>query len=206
MNIEWDDIRLFLAIAEAGSLSAAARELGVGQATVSRRLAEMEEGLGQQLFARSVEGTSLTPTAEAMLEPARRMAETAGEIARVAEHGDSAPQGVVRLTAPPGVAFDFVAPFAASLRTRLPEVRLEVRSAIQYLDLSRREADLALRMRPASERDLVTVASLEHQGAAFASHAYREAFTPRLRRGGTSIGSRGRPPSSRFLRTQSSPR
>ncbi len=135
----------------------------------------MEERLGQQLFARSVEGTSLTPTAEAMLEPARRMAETAGEIARFAERGDSAPQGVVRLTAPPpGIAFDFVAPFAASLRTRLPEVRLEVRSAIQYLDLSRREADLALRMRPSNERDLVNVASLQHEGAAFASHAYRK--------------------------------
>ncbi len=179
MDISWDDIQLFLAVAEGGSLSAAARQLGVGQPTVSRRLAALEERLGQLLFQRSVDGAALTAAGEALVAPARRMAESAGELARVAESGDAAPRGVVRITAPPGIAFDFVAPFAASLSRRLPEVRLEVLSSIQYLDLSRREADLALRMRPAAERDLVTVATLEHENAAFASRAY----TKRLPKG-----------------------
>ncbi len=173
MHIPWDDIQLFLAVAEGGSLSAAARKLGVGQPTVSRRIAALEAQLSERLFERSADGTTLTAAAEQLLAPARRMAESAGELMRVAERGDAAPQGVVRLTAPPGIAFDFVAPFAASLRSRLPAVRLEVRSSIQYLDLSRREADPALRMRPAEERDLVTVATLEHDSAAFASAAYR---------------------------------
>ncbi|HMR74923.1 MAG TPA: LysR family transcriptional regulator, partial [Polyangiaceae bacterium] len=152
MHIPWDDIQLFLAVAEGGSLSAAARKLGVGQPTVSRRIAALEAQLSERLFERSADGTTLTAAAEQLLAPARRMAESAGELMRGAERGDAAPQGVVRLTAPPGIAFDFVAPFAASLRSRLPAVRLEVRSSIQYLDLSRREADLALRMRPAEER------------------------------------------------------
>src|SRR5262245_10922481 len=110
MNIPWDDLRLFLAIAETGSLSAAARQLGVTQPTASRRLADVEALLGDVLFARSVDGAKLTAFGERLVEPARRMAEWAGEVERAAERGDTSPRGVVRITAPPGIAFDFLAP------------------------------------------------------------------------------------------------
>jgi DNA-binding transcriptional LysR family regulator len=75
----------------------------------------------------------------------------------------------VRLTAPPGVAWDFVAPFAAWLKRKQPGLQIELLTAIHYLDLARGEADLALRMRPANSADLTTVASLHHRNAAFAS-------------------------------------
>lgn len=172
MDIPWDDVRLFLAVAESGSVSAAARRLGVGQPTVSRRLSELEAGLGRALFRRSVEGTALTAEGERLLEPARRMAEWAGELSRAAQRGEAAPEGVVRITAPPGVAFDLVAPFAGWLRERLPRVRLEVLSSIRYLDLSRREADLALRMRAPVQKDLTVLTTLEHENAAFAAPRY----------------------------------
>lgn len=172
MDISWDDARLFLAVAETGSLSAAARKLKVGQPTMSRRIALLEEQLGYPLFRRSVEGAVPTSEAERLLDPVRRMAEWAGELERSAEHGDASPRGLVRITAPPGVAYDFIAPFVGYVRTKLPEVRLEVISAIQYLDLARREADLALRMRKPNQRDLVCVATLEHDNAAFASTRY----------------------------------
>jgi DNA-binding transcriptional LysR family regulator len=176
MHIPWSEVQLFLAVSEEGSLSAAAKILQVTQPTVSRRLAELEADLGEPLFVRRVDGTSLTSFGERLLEPARRMAECAGEVQRVASGAEASPRGVVRITAPPGVAFEFLAPLATHLRAVLPEVRLEIVSTVNYLDLARREADLAIRLqaisRPAGQGDLVTVASVEHPVAAFATREY----------------------------------
>lgn len=172
MDIAWDDVKLFLAVAETGSLSAAAKRLRLGQPTVSRRLAALEYALGFALFRRGVSGSSLTSAGERWLEPARKMAEWAGEVGRTAAKGQGAPEGLVRLTAPPGVAWDFVAPFAGWLRKKHPGVRLEVQSGIGYVDLARGEADLALRLKPADQADLVTVCTLVQEVAAFASRAY----------------------------------
>ena len=174
MHIPWGEVQLFLAIAETGSLSAAARRLGVTQPTMSRRLAELEEGLREPLFARGVEGTTLTPFGESLLEPARRMAEWAAEVDRAADRADQSPRGVVRITAPPGVAFHFLAPFAARVRERLPEVRLELVAAVQYVDLARREADLALRMQRPTQRDLLCLSTVEFNVMAFAAPSYVE--------------------------------
>ncbi|MCW5807929.1 MAG: LysR family transcriptional regulator, partial [Deltaproteobacteria bacterium] len=77
MHIPWNDVELVVAVAETGSLSAAARRLQLTQPTVSRRLAELEAGLGEALFVRAVDGTTPTPFGERLLEPARRMAECA---------------------------------------------------------------------------------------------------------------------------------
>jgi DNA-binding transcriptional LysR family regulator len=174
VDIPWEDLRLFLAVAETGSLSAAARRLRMAQPTVSRRLAELEATLGSALFARSVEGARLTPFGDRLAEPARRMAEWAAEAERAAEGADTAPRGVVRITAPPTIAHGFVAPFAAWLREKLPGIRLEVFSSVHNLDLGRREADLALRLQRPTQRDLVCVESLEYESAAFAARSYIE--------------------------------
>src|SRR5688572_24116131 len=172
MDVSWDDVRLFLAVAEHGSLTEASRHLRVGQPTVSRRLAELEERLGYPLFDRSVEGATLTSRGERWLEPARRMAEWAGELLSTAEHAEATPSGVVRITAPPGVAYDFVAPFARRVRDRFPKVELQVLSRVEYVDLSRREADIALRTRAPSTRDLVLVHTLKHLNDAYVSKEY----------------------------------
>jgi DNA-binding transcriptional LysR family regulator len=79
---------------------------------------------------------------------------------------------VVRVTAPPGVAFDVLAPFAAWMRGKLPDVSLEVRASVQYLDLARREADLALRFGEPAQRDVVSLAALDVEVAAFAAPEY----------------------------------
>jgi DNA-binding transcriptional LysR family regulator len=173
MDLEWNDVRLFLAIAELGSLTEAARRLGIGQPTASRRLGELEHRLGYSLFRRSVEGAALTSQGERWLEPARHMAEWAGELEHAAERADAAPRGVVRVTAPPGVAYELLAPFAATLREKYAEVRLHVLSRTEYLDLGRREADIALRTRAPTQRDLSTVAAIEHDNDAFVSPGYR---------------------------------
>ena len=180
LDIAWDDVRLFLAIAESGSLSEAARRLRLGQPTVSRRLAELEEELGHPLFRRHVGGAALTPEAERLLEPARRMAEWAGEIARTAARADGTPQGLVRVATFPGLAFDFLAPFAGWLRTRHPKIQLEVLTSVYQVDLARREADLALRFRAPTSADLQVVETLPLRNAVFVSRSYAKRLPKRV--------------------------
>lgn len=167
---------MLVAVADAGSLSGAAKSLRVTQPTISRRLAELEARIAEPLFIRSVDGVALTHLGERMLEPARRMAEAADEVEEVASGADAELHGVVRVTAPPGIAFDLLAPFAVQLRAQLPDVHLEVVSAIGYLDLVRREADLAIRFdspsRPSATRDLQVLATLEQGVAAYATREY----------------------------------
>jgi DNA-binding transcriptional LysR family regulator len=170
--MDWNGMQLFLAVAESGSVTAAARKLKITQPTASRRLLDLEATVGEPLFVRGTSGAHLTSFGERMLEPARRMAEWAGETERVAARAQTAPAGVVRITAAPGVAFDFVAPFAAHVKKKLPDVTLEVISTVQYLDLGRREADLALRFQAPTQRDIVSVANMELDVAAYASEKY----------------------------------
>jgi DNA-binding transcriptional LysR family regulator len=169
MDVAWDDVRIFLAVAEAGSVSGAARQLKLGQPTISRRLAEMEQAMGARLFARGVGGATLTSAGERLLGPAKNMAEWAGEVARAAEAGEAAPQGLVRITASPYVCFDFVAPFAAWASSKHPSIRIEVLSTTRYLDMARGEADLAVRLRRPQGKDLEVIEEIEYENAAWVS-------------------------------------
>jgi len=176
VHIDWNAIQLVMAIADTGSLSGAARSLATTQPTISRRLAELEATIGEPLFVREVRGARLTSFGERFVEPARRMADASADVARIAEGADKAPRGTVRITAPPGVAVALLAPFAAELRTALPAIQLEVISTVRYLDLVRREADLAIRLvtaaRRETQRDLVVLAQVSHPIAAYATPRY----------------------------------
>ena len=169
MDISWDDARLFLAIAETGSVSGAARRLRLGQPTVSRRLAALEYAVGAALFRRSVEGAALTSAGERLVVPARKMAEWAGELHRAAEASDNSPRGIVRVTGTPFMSADFLAPFAAFVARKHPGLRLEVQSQVHYLDLGRGEADLALRARLPETPDLKRVDTLDIVNGVFVS-------------------------------------
>src|SRR4051794_28654837 len=180
MDVTWDDVRIFLAVAEAGSVSGAARQLRLGQPTVSRRLSEMEQAVGSRLFVRAVGGATLTSAGERLLSPAKKMAEWAGEVARATE-ADAAPEGLVRITASPYTCFDFVAPFAAWVSSRHPSIRIEVLSTTRYLDMARGEADLALRLRRPQGKDLEVLAEIEFENAAWVSHALAKRLPKRPR-------------------------
>lgn len=169
MDISWDDAKLFLAIAETGSLSGAARRLKLGQPTVTRRLSLLEYTVGSSLFRRSVEGATLTSAGERLLGPAKKMAEWAGELHRAAEAADGTPKGLVRVTSSPFICFDFLAPFAGAVAQKYQGLRLEVLSSIQYLDLARGEAELAMRSKKPTNADLVAVHSMEVESAVFVS-------------------------------------
>lgn len=144
--MNWDDVRFFVALARAGSLSAAARALETEHTTVARRVAALESRLGVRLFERAVRGYALTAEGERIAGIAFRMEEDADGIARVLDAGQAAMTGVVRLSAPPTLASHYLTPRLAAFRERHPGITVEVAGDSRTVNLSRREADVALRL------------------------------------------------------------
>ncbi len=184
MNIDWDDLRLFLAVAETGSFSAAARSLKLGQPTISRRIAELEERSGETLFERHATGIRLSTAGIRLLPAAQRMAEWAAQATqslRAAPPAWRAPlTGSIRIAAPPGVAFELLVPLAARLRQQYPQLHTEILSGIELLNLARGEADLALRVQAPQDSDLLVLDEIHCDIRAYASAAYAERLQQRL--------------------------
>lgn len=157
MPISWDDAQTFLAVTEARSFSKAAKELGVGQPTVSRRIANLEARIGAQLFLRGRGGAELTDDAIDLVPAAQQMARWAGEFARGVAAHESAVSGIVRIAAPPGISVERLGPFARKVKELHPAIVLEVVSGVEHVDLTRGVADLAIRTKPSSEPELVVL-------------------------------------------------
>lgn len=169
---DWDQIRVFLAVARSGQLAAAASRLGMDVSTVSRRLDRLEDDLGSHLFDRTKEGTVPTAAAEAMLPAAEEMERALARFTTAVDAIETVAEGTVRLTAPPGVADAFVAPLLSRFREKFPKVIVELDASIGYADLTRREADIALRaMRPKSG-ELVSVRVVQTRAIPMTSPAY----------------------------------
>jgi DNA-binding transcriptional LysR family regulator len=143
-ELDWEDVRLFLAVARAGTLSGAARKIRVSQPTLGRRIRRLESAYGQELFQRRPEGFALTPAGSALLADAEAMDEAAARLALRRVGADPAPAGTVRIASGEWMA-RFLARSAAELQQALPDIELELVAAQQYANLSRREADIAIR-------------------------------------------------------------
>lgn len=142
----WEWYRSFLQVLESGSLSAAARALGLTQPTVGRHIGGLEAALGLGLFTRSPEGLAPTDAALALQPYARDIAATAAALRRAASgHGDGV-QGTVRITASEVVGVEVLPPILARLRAQHPRLAIELALSNQPEDLLRREADIAVRM------------------------------------------------------------
>jgi DNA-binding transcriptional LysR family regulator len=174
MNLRWDDLQLFLAVHEQGSLSAAARMLKLGQPTLSRRIAELEETVGEALFERQSQGTSLTAAGRKLLPAAQNMAEWANEAELSVKKQTWLPEGKVRIAAPPGIAYEVVAPLAAKIRRQHPQIQIEVFSGVEILNLGRGEADLSLRTEKPTDADLVCMDEISTPMRVYVSKAYAE--------------------------------
>ncbi|MET0877449.1 MAG: LysR family transcriptional regulator [Tardiphaga sp.] len=149
---DWEDIRLFIALARHGSLSAAARALSVNHATVSRRIASLEDSLGERLVERRPDGYVLTPAGDRILAAANAMEIAAATMARGADGG---PRGLVRISATPGLAQGFLVARLARLPARHPGLDVEVSTDIRAVSLERREADIALRIGRPQDGDVI---------------------------------------------------
>jgi DNA-binding transcriptional LysR family regulator len=144
--MDWDDLRTFLAIARHGTLSAAARSLGVTQPTIGRRLAAMEDRTGARLLVRLPGGYALTPLGETILGNAERVEAEVLAAERTITGKDVALEGVVRLTTVDTLAARIVTPALAALQVKHPGIVVELVPDMRSLSLSKREADIALRM------------------------------------------------------------
>jgi len=144
--IDWDDTRFFLAVARDETLSGAARTLAVQQTTVGRRLAAFEARLGTRLFDRTPDGHVPTPAGRALLAHARRIEREVMAAERALVGHDARTTGVVRITAPQALGSGFVVPRLAKLRDAMPGLVIELIADDTNLSLTRRQADLAMRV------------------------------------------------------------
>lgn len=153
--MNWGDTRIFLALQRAGTLRSAARAAGVDQATVGRRVAALEHALGATLFLRTSEGYVLTPAGESALQSAEKMEKFADDLVRQAHGTDTRLAGEVKVTTTDTLALEFVIPSIARLHAEHPDVRVILNTSTQLLNLSRREADIAIRNQKPENPDLV---------------------------------------------------
>ena len=167
--LSWDDVRVLLALVRDGTYKGAGKRLGVAPSTVGRRLDAMEEALGVRLFDRTPDGVQPTVLVEQLLPFAEQVEGAASALVNAVEGFESKPEGVVRLTAPPGLMDYFVIPRLPEFRQRFPGIRLELDASVTYADLTRREADLALRVLRPTTGDLVSQRLAEEEEVLFAS-------------------------------------
>jgi DNA-binding transcriptional LysR family regulator len=153
----WDDVRLFLALCRARTVASAANTLRVDASTVSRRLATLEEELGAALFDRHREGITATEAAENLMPVAEEIEASMMRFANAAQGLEREASGLVRIACAPDVAVVLLLPLFEELRARHPALRIEVEESTTPLDLTRREADLAVRvLRPVRGNLVVT--------------------------------------------------
>jgi DNA-binding transcriptional LysR family regulator len=160
----WDDLRIVLAIARAGSLSAAGRSLGTSHTTIFRRLGEIELRLGVRLFDRFRSGYAPTPAGEAMASVAEGIESQVLAVERHIVGQDLKPAGTVRITTTDGLLAGFLTPMLPEFRRDHPEIALEFIVSNERLNLSRRETDVAVRPTQSPPETLIgrRIAKLAH--------------------------------------------
>jgi DNA-binding transcriptional LysR family regulator len=150
--MDWSNLRYFLALARSGSLSSASKVLGTDHTTVARRVQALEKELGLQLVDRRARAYGLTPSGQRICELAARVETAIGDVERFAQSVTRTPQGPVRISGPPGLINHWLAPQLSTLQAQFPALRIALVGEAREASLSRREADLALRLfRPREE-------------------------------------------------------
>lgn len=174
-KIDWNQFRAFLETAETGSLTAAARKLGLAQPTLSRQVAAIETRMGVTLFERVGKTMALTPTGLDLLEHARAMGAAAEAMGLAATGHSEDVEGVVSVSASDGVSAHILPPLVQKLRQQEPGIAIEIISSNALSDLLRREADIAIRHVKPEQPDLIA-RLIRHSTAGFyASEAWVEA-------------------------------
>jgi len=171
-NLDWNGLRLVLAIARQGSLNGAACALGVNHSTMFRRLNALEAALGVRLFERSPSGYAPTAAGEAMLACARRVEEEVLGIERRLLGGDVRLSGTLRVTTTDTLAQGLLMPQLCAFRAAYPEIALELITSNVFFSLSKREADVALRPGRQPEEAMVGRKLADLAVAVYGAHDY----------------------------------
>jgi DNA-binding transcriptional LysR family regulator len=174
ISFDWNQVRAFLVTAEEGSLSAAARALGLTQPTLSRQVMALEEQLGVTLFERIGKTLRLTQSGKDLLDHVREMGEAARKLSLVASGQSQSVSGTVSLTASDTMAYENLPAFLMQLRSEAPLIDIEVIADNEISDLLRREADIAIRHVRPEEPDLIARLVGEITASFYASKSYQE--------------------------------
>ncbi len=172
VKFDWNRARAFLVTAEEGSLSAAARALGMTQPTLGRQVSALEEELGVALFERIGRGLELTPSGLELVEHVRNMGEAASRVSLTASGQSQSIEGSVCITATEVESAFVLPPIVAGLRRAEPGIQVEVVASNSLRDLRRREADIAIRSVRPSDPELIARKLSDETARLYASEGY----------------------------------
>ncbi|MBK5928922.1 LysR family transcriptional regulator [Rhodobaculum claviforme] len=172
--MDWDKLRIFHAVADAGSLTHAGETLNLSQSAVSRQIRALEEALDTNLFHRHARGLILTEQGELLFDATRAMAQRLdAATARIRDSEDEV-FGELRVTTTTAFGTLWLAPRLSALFARYPELRIDLMLEERVLDLPMREADLAIRMKEPSQADLIRKRLMSVRIALYATPGYLE--------------------------------
>ena len=153
--LDWDKLRIFHAVAEAGSFTHAGHELGLSQSAVSRQISALEESLDTPLFHRHARGLVLTEQGEMLLRAVREITGKLRQTEALITESKSKPEGPLRITCTVGLGTTWLAPRIKEFVERYPHIELTLILSDNDLDLTLREADVAIRVTPPTQPDLI---------------------------------------------------
>lgn len=175
-TLDWSLVQSFLAVAETGTLSAAAQQLGASQPTLGRQIKTIERQLGVELFIRQPRGLALTEAGQSLVPAAREVRNSINQIALTAAGQKQSLNGTVRITASELMSHTHLPAILASIRMAEPEIELELAPSDSTENLLFREADIAVRMYRPEQLDLVTQQLGYLEIGAFAATTYLDKF------------------------------
>lgn len=173
-HLDWNLIKVFLCVADEGSLSGAARRLKVSQPTVGRHIQEMERSFGNPLFDRHADGFSLTEHGAELIPFARQMAHAAGQTRLLCAKMEQEARDIIRITAPLWMSFHFLPKILQEFRAENPKTEVELVATDSAENLLFREADIALRTFQSTQLELITRKIGAMTLAPIAARAYLE--------------------------------
>ncbi len=175
-KLDWSLVQSFLAVAETGTLSAAARQLGASQPTLGRQIKAIERQLGEELFVRQARGLTLTEAGQSLLPAAREVRDAINRIALTAAGQQQSLSGTVRIAASELVSHTHLPAILADIRIAEPQIQLELAPSDSSENLLFREADIAIRMYQPQQLDLIARKLGYLEIGAFAATCYLEQF------------------------------
>ncbi|WP_299599868.1 LysR family transcriptional regulator [uncultured Tateyamaria sp.] len=171
-GFDWTHLRAFLATAETGSLSAAARQLGLAQPTIGRQVSALEDALRLTLFERTSRSMTLTDAGRDLLIEARKMGDAAARITVMAQGRTQGLDGIIRVTASDMMSAYVLPDTLLKLRDLAPRLRVDVIAANDIRDILKREADIAIRHVRPTEADLIARKIGDSSAHLYASKSY----------------------------------
>lgn len=182
-GMDWDDLKILLAVSRAGGAKSAAELLRVSHATISRRMSELESRLNVVLVDRNGLGWEITPLGRQLADKAREMERQTIEAARIANAFSTELDGVVRVSVPTGVVTMFLATALREFRALYPQIRLIVQNEDQIIDLHSRRADLAVRFTSSPDPNLIGEQVATSAWAFYADQPWSESINEQLSEG-----------------------